>query len=837
MNRTLAHKNNVHHNWSRDLKSIQENFSWLFRFYILPPAIVLATLVSIYWFDSGAAQIEDAYIGLVRFYPLEEYGISNPFGFVFSQQENFFHILEITRNGFDRYGQLDSFALSPSAGKMGASQLPTNIIDPTNHTFDNKFNRLLTFHPDSGRLISVESGPGSKLDAKNFHQYDLLPFSLSKPRGLAVDPESGQLYILESEKLQIIRLTPDALGDYDNPDITRVNIDFDRPGVLSGLAFDINTGHFHVLNPIEKSLLEFDSEGKVVAIRDLSQFNLAYPSSIVFAPSADPTDDPALLNLYLLDNPSGQLASQDLNPINQAIESEVVQDGNPGQSNQIVELSFTPPSPLLLTVPTDIVTYVNTVDTSKYSPPSPDPSGLAYTFISGIDRLFMSDGEVEEVSIFAGVNAWETTLSGAVTNTYNLSTLNPLPLDITDEPTGVAWNPSTGNFFFTDDTTRQIYEIFPGSDGIYFTNDDVVTSFNTLSMGSDDPEGIAFDSTRGAGHLFVADGLGAEVYDINLGGNGHLDPSDTASHFDVSGFGINDPEGVEVNPWNDHLYILDRSTNKIAETMINGTLLRYLDIDIGMPTSKPINPAGLAYAPGSGGGMNLYIVDRAVDNNTDPKENDGLMYEVSIPNSPPIVDAGPNMSINYPNDAQLDGTVIDDGYPVPPGQVVTLWSEVSTPPGGKVTFGNASAIDTTASFSKPGSYLLQLDADDGQYVTTDMVTIDVTEAANQAPQVNAGPDQTITLPNNALLDGTVEDDGLPLPPNLVTTWSKVSGPGSVTFANASSVDTTASFSLPGDYNLLLEADDGEYLVFDSVNITVNSAAVEYIWLPILLSKP
>jgi Beta-propeller repeat len=39
---------------------------------------------------------------------------------------------------------------------------------------------------------------------------------------------------------------------------------------------------------------------------------------------------------------------------------------------------------------------------------------------------------------------------------------------------------------------------------------------------------------------------------------------------------------------------------------------------------------------------------------------------------------------------------------------------------------------------------------------------------NQPPGVNAGPDQTITLPGVANLDGTVSDDGLPNPPGALT---------------------------------------------------------------------
>jgi hypothetical protein len=90
------------------------------------------------------------------------------------------------------------------------------------------------------------------------------------------------------------------------------------------------------------------------------------------------------------------------------------------------------------------------------------------------------------------------------------------------------------------------------------------------------------------------------------------------------------------------------------------------------------------------------------------------------------------------------------------------------------------------------------------------------------PTVDAGPDQTISLPSVATLDGTVSDDGLPDPPATVTTtWSKVSGPGTVTFGDASQVDTTAAFSEAGTYVLRLTADDSEAAASDEVTIEVN----------------
>ena len=95
--------------------------------------------------------------------------------------------------------------------------------------------------------------------------------------------------------------------------------------------------------------------------------------------------------------------------------------------------------------------------------------------------------------------------------------------------------------------------------------------------------------------------------------------------------------------------------------------------------------------------------------------------------------------------------------------------------------------------------------------------------ANAAPTVDAGADAEITMPTTTYaLDGTVGDDGLPSTPGSVTTtWSKLSGAGTVSFSDASAVDTTATFSAAGTYVLLLQTNDGRMQSSDTITITVN----------------
>lgn len=96
---------------------------------------------------------------------------------------------------------------------------------------------------------------------------------------------------------------------------------------------------------------------------------------------------------------------------------------------------------------------------------------------------------------------------------------------------------------------------------------------------------------------------------------------------------------------------------------------------------------------------------------------------------------------------------------------------------------------------------------------------------NAPPTVNAGADQTITLPAGATLTGAVTDDSLPEPPAAVTVaWSRQSGPGTVTFANGAATSTTATFSTSGIYTIRLTANDGQFVTTDDLLIAVNGGA-------------
>jgi len=82
----------------------------------------------------------------------------------------------------------------------------------------------------------------------------------------------------------------------------------------------------------------------------------------------------------------------------------------------------------------------------------------------------------------------------------------------------------------------------------------------------------------------------------------------------------------------------------------------------------------------------------------------------------------------------------------------------------------------------------------------------------------------IVLPAVAYLAGSVSDDGLPAG-LLTANWSQVSGPGTTTFANPGSTNTTAAFSAPGDYVLRLSASDSALTGHADLPVLVRTPAM------------
>jgi uncharacterized protein YjiK len=608
-------------------------------------------------------------IRLVREFELDELEIANPAGLAFSAGANEFLVIEAIQPGQGVPGATDVARVTPSEQRLRWRRIAAQLTDPINVVFDERRGRLLSYASRSDQLIEVHQAPAGPLDPKTLELSSARRFGLDDPRGMAVDPTTGNLFVLDSAGPRLVQVQPAADGSFAGAVVTDVDLRSTGLADPVGLALDPSTGHLHVMDAADQMLYELQQTGEVVATRDLSGFGLVDPQGMTFAESGDLTDDPGQMSLYLADSgldsdatttlptvsgvtpmstnqlvdPGADASGGDASPV--AARQIAQAQGADGQSGgQLLELSFSQGATLTSSLAgATTSSLVQTIDSWQWSPPSPDTSGVVH--LPGSGTLLAADGEVDEMPLYAGANMFESTLTGNLVDTFTT-----LDFD-NNEPTGVTVNPADGHLFISKDTSpKLVNEVDPGPDGQYDTADDVVTAVRTSDFGSNDPEGVTY--ADGLGVLFIADGVNNEIYQYSPGPNGSFDgvaptgDDQIVGQFDTFAVGLEDPEGVAYNPDTGTLYLAGRTPNigsrkydTLLEVSTSGAPIRTIDVSAVNPDAHPGQRlSGLAVGPGSQdpGAQVVYIADRGVDNDTDPSENDGRIYEVTLPSTSPV---------------------------------------------------------------------------------------------------------------------------------------------------------------------------------------------------------
>jgi hypothetical protein len=163
--------------------------------------------------------------------------------------------------------------------------------------------------------------------------------------------------------------------------------------------------------------------------------------------------------------------------------------------------------------------------------------------------------------------------------------------------------------------------------------------------------------------------------------------------------------------------------------------------------------------------------------------------------------------------------------PVTTNKVDLYWwidgAGVGAPAAYRILYWNGSEFVPVANPQGQGTAANQFNSTTFDQVTTSRLRLELTSDGKLSPgilewkvyssgpvplfppAVNAGIDRAVVLGGQTYLAGKADwlVDG---PENRVR-WSKQSGPGRVTFANAAIADTTATFSEPGEYVLKLTA--------------------------------
>ena len=190
------------------------------------------------------------------------------------------------------------------------------------------------------------------------------------------------------------------------------------------------------------------------------------------------------------------------------------------------------------------------------------------------------------------------------------------------------------------------------------------------------------------------------------------------------------------------------------------------------------------------------------------------------PNKAPVADAGADETIQLPvNTVTLKGKGTDVD-----GKIETYhWQKISGPANAKIK--NANSATTAVSGLAKGTYLFELMVTDNLGATkADTIKVTVLPRPNVKPTANAGADQTIQLPENAMIlngSGADEDGSI-----QSYKWSQVSGPATASLTRDTTAQTQIRNLKAGAYIYQLTVTDNNGAVaMDSVTLVVKAAAV------------
>jgi len=313
-------------------------------------------------------------------------------------------------------------------------------------------------------------------------------------------------------------------------------------------------------------------------------------------------------------------------------------------------------------------------------------------------------------------------------------------------------------------------------------------------------------------------GFNVSTFGVTNDFDGKARPSGAA--YDVGAFELSGNVKPVVSVGANQTLTTPTSTTTLtgSATDIDGTIASYLWTKVSGPAVTLANESTTTLTV-SGLVPGVYVFRlTATDNGGETGFADVTVTVVdAAANQNPVANAGTDQTITLPqNTATLNGSASDADGTVSSYQ----WSQVSGP---ATTLTNANQAVLSLSNLLQGVYVFKLTVTDDDNATgSDDVVVTVNAAAtNQIPVVNAGVDQVITLPTNALsLPGSANDPDGTIQSYL---WTKTSG-GAATLANT----TTASLGLTnlaqGVYIFRLTATDNAGATgFDEVRVTVNAA--------------
>lgn len=236
-------------------------------------------------------------------YP-SEWGAPHPAGLSYSLDRN--HLILLSESSPDQSPAVGPVIviITPYEDMIGMASLSFFIDNAINITYDEAGQQLLLLNNEQAELARVFLDQEGVPIPNSLTHINISHLGLNRADGLVVEPNGQRLFILDSGAAQIV--IADAANDFEL--LTKTDLSYLNAPSLRGIAVHPVSHNLFTVDPLGEVLYELTTSGQLVKTYNLEALELTDPGGLAFGPSADMTDDPDTIHLFIAD--SSQLSDE-----------------------------------------------------------------------------------------------------------------------------------------------------------------------------------------------------------------------------------------------------------------------------------------------------------------------------------------------------------------------------------------------------------------------------------------------------------------------------------------------------------------------------------------------
>jgi hypothetical protein len=229
-------------------------------------------------------------------YP-SEWGVPHPTGLAYISGYNHLALLANTDASGSTLNRASIVTITPYEDLVDGVNLPVAADNATNLAYDDATDHLLFLNAAASQVLRVPVGSDGVPNPGGLAPIDVSHLRLGQPEGMDVDTSARRLFILDSSAAAVV------IADMDNEFtfVSRLDLSHLAATDLRGLAFHPSRRTLFVTSPSQALMFEVAVSGGHLGTYDLAPLAPIDVRSLTFGPSADLTDAPDTVHLFLAD--------------------------------------------------------------------------------------------------------------------------------------------------------------------------------------------------------------------------------------------------------------------------------------------------------------------------------------------------------------------------------------------------------------------------------------------------------------------------------------------------------------------------------------------------------